>query len=296
MLEMLESLFNPLSKGSPISALAGDYGLLSNPDKTWDVFKNGKTNEINEKIAKQNLEFQKENQDYNRALNEEIFNRADTAHQREVEDLRKAGLNPLINTSGNEIGNATPTETIKNEYQHQDIGNLSAFNSISDLINQLQNFQIGIDYGREQKAKADSATAQATVDKQTALDKINMSHLDKWTKNLLFKDLMRENEYNSYFSINKGMSEEERTSRILANLLRDEDNTGYGYAESIYEEDGEYITPAYTNSIREEAYKNLVIGLLANKGAEAITNLISGIDLNPVKINNKLNNKTKTKK
>lgn len=64
-----------------------------------------------------NLEFQKENQDYQRALQQQIFEREDTAHQREVSDLRAAGLNPLLSTgSGAGAGSVVPTEALHSDY------------------------------------------------------------------------------------------------------------------------------------------------------------------------------------
>ena len=125
MASFLEA-FNPFAEGGPISALTGENGLFTNPTGAWDKFKNGNTNEVNKQIAEQNLAFQRENLDYNRALNEKIFERADTAHQREVQDMRAAGLNPLMSMGGAETGgSAAPTEAIHNDYQHQDMGIMS---------------------------------------------------------------------------------------------------------------------------------------------------------------------------
>lgn len=284
MASIFESM-NPFAAGSPISALTGEYGLLTNPTGAWDKFKNGNTNEVNKEIAEQNLAFQRENLDYNRALNERIFERADTAHQREVADLRAAGLNPLIATAGAETaGSATPTEALHNDYKHQDMGTLSAFQSIGDLLNTLQNFQIGFDYGREQKAKADSATAQATVDKQTAMDKIFGSHLDWENKKLLFSDLNREEYYNSYFHINKGMSDEERMARILSKALEDKgayDETGFGHTKIKENKNGTLEYGFYDNDKPSQAYSNMAANLITSQVAGFFKDLVPDIQIGP---------------
>lgn len=102
---------------------------------TWDKFKNGNSNDVNYAIAKQNLQYQKERnaiedtryaeetaynrnfaqeeqayqrgldafqqqfaldeRDYNRALQQQLFEREDTALERQVQSLSKLGINPL---------------------------------------------------------------------------------------------------------------------------------------------------------------------------------------------------------
>ena len=50
------------------------------------------TNATNKAIADQNLGFQRENLDYTKALQQQIFNREDSSYQRTVSDMRAAGL------------------------------------------------------------------------------------------------------------------------------------------------------------------------------------------------------------
>lgn len=79
------------------------------------------TNEQNKKIAEQNLAFQREQQDYQKALQQQIFEREDTAHQREIEDLKRAGINPLATAGGNgaNAGSVVPLTELNNTYQAQ---------------------------------------------------------------------------------------------------------------------------------------------------------------------------------
>lgn len=113
------------------------YGSSSILGDTWDKFKNGNTNEVNWNISKENLGFQRENLDYQKALQREIFDREDTAYQRTVNDMRKAGLNPLSMSGTNGAGEVINTEAMHNDYQHTDTSSLMALNQIFNTMNQL---------------------------------------------------------------------------------------------------------------------------------------------------------------
>lgn len=128
----------------PVTALfgdkdAGDPGLLTNGSDVWDKWKNGKTNEVNQNIANQNLGFQRENLEYEKALQQKIFEREDTSYQRTVNDMRMAGLNPLSMQGTNGAGDVIQTEPLNNTYQHSDTSNLQAISQIFDVINQVSN-------------------------------------------------------------------------------------------------------------------------------------------------------------
>lgn len=74
-------------------------------------------NKAQRESDERNLEFQRENLDYQKAIQQKIFDREDTAHQREVADLRSAGLNPLLSTgSGAGAGAVVPTEALHSSY------------------------------------------------------------------------------------------------------------------------------------------------------------------------------------
>lgn len=121
-----------LGTGSPLE-------MVTNPTSWWDQFKNGRTNQVNEDIANKNLRFQKETQDYNEALQQQIFDRADTAYQRTVDDMAKAGINPLTMNNPNETGTAIPQEARHNDFQMSDIGMLGMISPMMELMNGVNN-------------------------------------------------------------------------------------------------------------------------------------------------------------
>ena len=120
-------------------------------------------NASNEKIAQQNLDFQRENLDYQKALQNQIFEREDTAYQRTVDDMRAAGLSPLSMQNTNGAGQVIDTQAMNNDMQYerpeyQD--NVAGINAAGGMLQQaLQNAfnnQIQRDSLRLQKTTAET--------------------------------------------------------------------------------------------------------------------------------------------
>lgn len=135
----LQNLFT--GPGTPLDALfgtGGSPGLFSNPTGAWDQFKNGQTNVVNKQIADDNLEYQRELQEYQKALQQQIFEREDTAYQRTAADMAAAGINPLMMKQTNGAGAEVPMTPLHNDFQMQDTGVLSALSpllSLADTVN-----------------------------------------------------------------------------------------------------------------------------------------------------------------
>lgn len=193
----------------------------------WNILQQQKTNEQNYGMFKENLDYQK-------ALNDQIMQREDTSYQRTVADMRKAGLNPLtmsgLNGSGGNVTNVAPysQEPLTNNYQPEtfrpnvQIGNLTM--EALQTMNELQNFQIGEDFQRQQKAIADSAEYKAKEDAWTLANKITDSKMNTMTKQYLLEDLARNMDFNQEHGIFNGMSETDRNTRFLKNALGDSPN------------------------------------------------------------------------
>lgn len=193
----------------------------------WNILQQQQTNKINYGMFKENLDYQK-------ALNEQIMQREDTSYQRTVADMRKAGLNPLtmsgLNGSGGNVANVAPysQEPITNNYMPETfrpdvrIGNLTM--EALQTMNELQKFQIGEDYQRQQKAIADSAEYKAKEDAWTLMNKITDSKMNTMTKQYLLEDMARNMDFNAEHGIFNGMSETDRNTRFLKNALGDSPN------------------------------------------------------------------------
>lgn len=128
-------------------------------------------NKQNKKIAEQNLQLQQEQLEYQKALQKEIFAREDTAHQREVTDLRNSGISPLATANGGAgagSGAVVPLTERQNNYQAQAPQvDLSGIATAAQLYESGRANRAGEDIARDQLTqKRESDEAQLALEKQ----------------------------------------------------------------------------------------------------------------------------------
>lgn len=132
------------------------------------------TNLDNMRMNRENLKFQQEKLDYDKALQERIFEREDTAHRREINDLMMAGINPLATATGGSGANAgqiVPTEAPQNTYQQQ-----APEIDLSAMLQETQQFEtmrnnkatekIQADQIKNQRAKIESDETLKMIDQE----------------------------------------------------------------------------------------------------------------------------------
>lgn len=132
------------------------------------------TNQFNEKIAEENLALQRENFEYNKDLQQQIFDREDTAYQRKVQDLIKAGINPAVAAggSGSNAGAIVSTKAPHNDMRYQApqfnlgsaIDTLRSLKQISSIEEQTKVAKQQAEYLSSLKKKADAETIKLGLD------------------------------------------------------------------------------------------------------------------------------------
>lgn len=201
-----------------------------------------KANESNEKIARENLEYQREQlaetqkmNEYQIAKDEKIMQREDTAIQRQVADARTAGISPLASgmvgqagSSGSAGNNLLQTPALHNDYHAEPASKagdyamkFNALISMSDALNKL-----GQNLNNTWNISGQNALRQAQM--------VNMNDEHNWRKvtepislrsmqlqntkdeNYLY-DTGKERAYNEKYGINRGMGEYERLARTFLN-------------------------------------------------------------------------------
>lgn len=240
-----------------INSLVGDNGVFTNYEGAWDKFKNGDTNEVNKEIANENLKYQRENLDYQKALQQKIFDREDSAYARTVADMRSAGLSPLAMQSTNGAGEAIQTNPLHNDYQHQGAGFGDIVNYAFQLNDAVQNSKYNNASISNLQSQTDYTNAQTEAQNTTneflpanlAVNLVgqllNNKNIAQSTRNLVaqrsltmlqtleqsYKNSMLKNDledsnrweaFASQFGVSKDMSEKERYIKYAKQLLQDE--------------------------------------------------------------------------
>lgn len=107
-----------------------DNGILPN---LWKGF----TGQLSaEKQNEQNLAFQRDNLEYQKALQQKIFEREDTAYQRAVADAQKVGLNPMsiASSGGAEAGAIVPTTPLHSDIDYSQFSGFNALSALSTVL------------------------------------------------------------------------------------------------------------------------------------------------------------------
>lgn len=134
-----------------IGAIASAAGALASIGT--GIFNSIKQNEANEKNyelqrkqLRANMATSERDFNYNKELQEKIFQREDSAVQRMVEDNRKAGLSPIAGLAGAGTGQALEANTPTFDAPQMSANQLAVdFSSLSSLGHQIDNYELSKD-------------------------------------------------------------------------------------------------------------------------------------------------------
>lgn len=194
-------------------------------------------NDSNEKIANQNLDFEREKLQYDMDLQQQIFQREDTAYQRTVNDMRKAGVSPLAMQGTNGAGEAVATTAPHNDMQYDYSGLINSNTALGQaLASSLPTFE-SITQGLNNLSTLKEKNIENNFkEKSLQLDYANRL-ADVISKS--YDNLGKKNEYNynKMFGINSSMTESERKWAIMARALGLVSDTPYS-GEKHFDYDG----------------------------------------------------------
>lgn len=229
---------------APIAApiISGLFGLKQQDKANQAV---SQTNDVNSAIAQQNLQFQRENLDYQKALQQQIFQREDSSYQRTVNDMRQAGISPLAMNGTNGAGEAISTTALNNDYKDSSYMKQfpnhveSALNTYSQLVALKQNQAVNDAQIRKINAEADSQDIENRFQKldfahrlaKSIMEKDSLSadyvgklranefaRLQNIMQGYLNSDAQLKNKYNKYFNLNSDMTNNERAGSIALKM------------------------------------------------------------------------------
>lgn len=190
---------------------------MSSSGESGDTKRKRMEIESNEKIASDNLDYQRENLDYQKALQERLFQREDTNIQRQVADARAAGVSPLaIGLQGGSAGTAIETQALNNS-NHVDMMSgmttdaqkaamlINAISSVSSTISQVQGIT---------RQKLENEYLQRTLD-----SRVNYQYGTEILQSYERADARTKAYYNQLYGIHSGMSDTEKKIRLLKGAL-----------------------------------------------------------------------------
>lgn len=238
----------------------------------WDKFKNGntniynqenveKTNATNKAIADENLAFQRENLDYQKALQQQIFQREDSANQRAVADMRAAGLSPLAGLQPSSAGEAISTSPLHNDYQEQSYTPQN-MGSISDFLGTVSQLRAAFNSNKLQEEQVQSAKLDNFLKANTMLGSIDSAYMDAIMKRYDALDKREQHVYNSYYGITNNMNEYEKIARIVGTQLGffEPQGTGkdfrFGF-ENLNNAFSDFVNYSSPTRVPKEAFDNI---------------------------------------
>lgn len=180
------------------------------------------------KLATENFDLQKQNLEYQKNLQQTLFDREDNAYQRTVSDMRAAGLSPLALSSVNGAGSAVATEAPQNSAQ-----------PVNKLASYMQTLQF-LGNMTEQVSKISNNLASSNISslQGSLLSKENSTYYEKYgldyrkalaealTTEANLNDFLYDRAYMRLFGITSSMSKEERLFQILKNVIGINTNQG----------------------------------------------------------------------
>lgn len=181
-------------------------------DLQWFGINNGgpSTNETNLLIARENLAYQREWNDYQKSLNEQIMQREDTAIQRQVADARAAGVSPLAASNVGQAQTGTSVQTgspLNNGFRYETPRNafLENLQMLNTAVGTFSSLQSSIENIQNMSLKRDLLSAQLQ----------GQRYSNDYRAGELF-DRAKSRSYNNKYGLTSDMSERERLLRTLA--------------------------------------------------------------------------------
>ena len=175
----------------------------------------------NEKIAEQNLAFQKEKFAYDKQLQQQIFDREDTAYQRTVNDMRSAGVSPLAMQGLNGAGSVVSTEAPQNGMVYDYSSGMS---TDADKLNTMLSALGQISGVVTQAQEARSLRLQNDFYENTFQHRVAHEQAESILAKYNALDARDKRYFNNIFGVNSNMPREQQLANITATLSMSNDD------------------------------------------------------------------------
>lgn len=251
------------------------------------------TNATNKAIADENLAYQREWNDYQKALQQQLFEREDSSYQRTVSDMRAAGLSPLAMNGQNAAGQEVLTSPLNNQYQeqpwqaqgytHQSNSPAQLLSGVFNAVNQVIASKQQQDMGQAQIEKVNAETAFTNA--QT--DFFNVS-ADARLREITSGNSLRDAQTGSYKHSNDYFDSQTNLNKHQLNWLKQTDDI----VKKMMILDRDSLQLDYDDMKRYDDFAKQMKTSTRMSGMDNVLSLaasLAGVDLNDRELGKKLN-------
>lgn len=300
--------------GSAIGSFIGSNAGAATISGLFNSRDVDKTNQTNKDIAEMNLGFQRENLDYQKALQQQIFDREDSSYARTVQDMRNAGLSPLSMQNTNGAGEAISTTAPEFNYQRQrkdyswisqaaqgaidnafrylalkketEMADAQIQNVKADTVSKLSNndfFNLTAGY-RLRNLELSNSHLQSQIDSTN--ESANHTRLQSIMQDYLNQDYQTQNSWNKYFGLSSDMTALERGFAIGLKTLgidfKDLKKDDFSKIKDLFQTFGSEFIPSFYPSLPNLSFDEILSNTDNSKDKAILDKVKRGDKLNPL--------------
>lgn len=238
-----------------------------------------KDRKSNEKIAEQNLEFQRENLDWQKSVQNVEWSREDDTYARTVADARSAGISPLALQGLNDSGEIVNTESMHNDMHYDEHSKtMDKIQAVQDIISLTNNLvasgqQLSANQQEIEQKKLENQYLQSTMSSRVAstnYDKRSKEHqlqLDY----INASNATREEKYNSSLGFFRGMSDFDKANLLASQKLGNASRSTEKSAHTFYNPENDYSENHEYNSIEFQNASSYATQLLSAMAVDKLS-------------------------
>lgn len=232
-------------------------------------------------FAREQYNYQKEMDDYNKALQQKIFEREDTAVSRLIADAQRNGINPLsalnanqMQTSSNLLSSGASTSIPHANPTAGYTAQAPNFSALGGIIGDVMNVAKGVQEVKSMQIDNMSKNALYNLQTKTMLPQIVKSYNEAFKSSSELRSMLSDEKFKQYYGLTDSMPEKEKLSRIIMKDVFGLSNSIKGVQPLTYEDENGRLESNLTDVLN---FKGASAGEKAFRSADMSKDLIMSI-------------------